>query len=774
MSYSQRARDVWTPQRLWEGGSALSVRDTDTADEVRAKSKGDRPQIRNCKACTVPFLVPHSSRSQSRRRHCESVLQLSARQGTSACSLQSRGGRGISESIAERTWRGSLQAQATKAPEQGHKGTGARMQGTGVGGRRRVSVQSARSSATAAAPGGSASVWEARMKMDEVKGGVKVFSAGAGDEPADEEGMRVYRRLRRNQSDGFGGGTTASAAAKKRRNWKASEPVTAIGDQLRKSRSDVAAAAVPASASSTTVVARRNVARVTTPEKKVAPAAVAGEVKEVVVVEVAEQASSVESKDAAVDEEAAEEEWEEESETEEMEEQQDKEMLDQDRMAIDDEDATALHQGKEFVVALATLFTLAPDSFCDELTCPCSLICCRRTAVVDDEDDEQDLEPPTKEKKLSSAIDLRAINPEPMTPLPVVKKAAPIIVHRMTNFEPAKHSPEKKTLPAIGRRSPKQEPVSTPSVEGEYEEIQGRPSAPSRNHARMQNIVDLVMWRDVSKSALVFGLGTFLLISSSYTKDLNFNTITAASYAGLIYLGLRFFSKSILNRGENVDCDDERNGERCYLVGEEEAIWLLRLVLPYVNEVLLNLRSLFSGEPATTMKLALLLFAMARCGNFVTLWTLAKLVFFGVFIIPKVCSSYSTQLARYGRFWLQRFRDAWESCSHKKAVVAAVFTLVWNVSSTVARVWAVFMLVVAMKCYQQRMVDFGWGSTVEEGAQEAGDDAHREERPVKPAPVRPQDEAQGFGAAVPRHRRVPVSGEFARERLRVRGGIQPR
>ncbi len=41
-----------------------------------------------------------------------------------------------------------------------------------------------------------------------------------------------------------------------------------------------------------------------------------------------------------------------------------------------------------------------------------------------------------------------------------------------------------------------------------------------------------------------------------------------------------------------------------------------------------------------------------------------------------------------GRFWLERFRDGWESCSHKKAVVAAVFTLVWNVSSTVARVWA--------------------------------------------------------------------------------------
>ncbi|KAL6599156.1 hypothetical protein ACP70R_046020 [Stipagrostis hirtigluma subsp. patula] len=129
---------------------------------------------------------------------------------------------------------------------------------------------------------------------------------------------------------------------------------------------------------------------------------------------------------------------------------------------------------------------------------------------------------------------------------------------------------------------------------------------------------------------------------------------------------------------------------------------------------------------------------------------------------------------REGRFWLERFRDAWESCSHKKAVVAAVFTLVWNVSSTVARVWAVFMLVVAMKCYQQRMVEFGWSSTVEEGAQEA-DGEDREDPPARSAPVRAgQEEAQVFGAAVPRHRRAPVSGEFARERLRVRGGIQPR
>lgn len=99
--------------------------------------------------------------------------------------------------------------------------------------------------------------------------------------------------------------------------------------------------------------------------------------------------------------------------------------------------------------------------------------------------------------------------------------------------------------------------------------------------------------------------------------------------------------------------------DESYMVGEEEAIWLLRLLLPYINELLLKIRALFSGDPATTMKarvwlpcsvflatcflttqpmqlsntgkfmslwqLAVLLFVMARCGNSITIWTLSRL-----------------------------------------------------------------------------------------------------------------------------------------------------
>ncbi|KAG4179683.1 hypothetical protein ERO13_A10G119100v2 [Gossypium hirsutum] len=51
------------------------------------------------------------------------------------------------------------------------------------------------------------------------------------------------------------------------------------------------------------------------------------------------------------------------------------------------------------------------------------------------------------------------------------------------------------------------------------------------------------------------------------------------------------------------------------------------------------------------MKMAVLLFVLARCGSFITIWKMAKLGFFGIFIVPKLCTSYSHQLSAYGLLW---------------------------------------------------------------------------------------------------------------------------
>ncbi|KAG5569446.1 hypothetical protein H5410_059212 [Solanum commersonii] len=221
----------------------------------------------------------------------------------------------------------------------------------------------------------------------------------------------------------------------------------------------------------------------------------------------------------------------------------------------------------------------------------------------------------------------------------------------------------------------------------------------SRQHSKLQSLVDLVMWRNVSKSALVFGIGTFVIISSSYTQDLNISFISALAYLGLIYLAAIFLFRSLIHRraidiGESSEC----------VVGEEEALWILELILPLINEFLLKIRALFSGDPSTTMKMAVLLFLLAKFGSYITIWKLYNLGFFGVFIIPKVCSSYSTQLTSHGTFFIRYIRDAWESCTHKKAIGFAIFTLVWNFSSIIARIWAVFMLYVGFRYYQQTLM----------------------------------------------------------------------
>lgn len=74
-----------------------------------------------------------------------------------------------------------------------------------------------RRSSSAVAAG---SVWETRMKMDEVRGGIKVFNAEDETNADDPEGIRVFRRLRMNHSDGGG-----VIERKKRRNWRPPEPV---------------------------------------------------------------------------------------------------------------------------------------------------------------------------------------------------------------------------------------------------------------------------------------------------------------------------------------------------------------------------------------------------------------------------------------------------------------------------------------------------------------------------------------------------------------------
>ncbi|XP_026414576.1 reticulon-like protein B21 isoform X2 [Papaver somniferum] len=532
------------------------------------------------------------------------------------------------------------------------------MQSPGGSSRRSTTTTAAK---TGVIPG---SVWENRMKVDEVKGGIKVFNGGdqnndvGGGGGIDHSGnqIQVYRRRlpRIQSSNGNGGG---GEIGKSKRPLK---PDTTDGNdqknpiQLRKSKSDkIEKTRTP------TIKKTRSHG-----EQRISSA-----IKDRETI-LNNGSQSANQKKNVIDYDCDDEEEEEEEEGTNLNEETENEEIDVKEVNIDqeqlklnvmikNEEDSRTQMSKELVVVPSNLLVGNLKNS------------------------------PSKSERVVICQEEKKLNEIQKTSIPISSGVS------------------KKTAP------PQPVKKDTPKIPPSSYEFQRCPDSQNK----LQNLVDLVMWRDVSKSALVFGFGAFLILSSSFTIDLNFSLISAISYMGLLYLATRFLYTSIICRG-GAYSQEESNGT--LMVGEEEAVWLLRLTLPYLNEFLLKLKSLFSGDPATTMKLGVLLFILARCGSSITIWKVAKLGFFGIFTVPKVCSSYSTQLTGYGKFWIRRFQDAWDSCTHKKAVALAGFTLVWNLSSIVARIWAVFMLIVALRYYQQSLVQYcgvlneGWGSEEEE------------------------------------------------------------
>ncbi|GAU50078.1 hypothetical protein TSUD_371620 [Trifolium subterraneum] len=154
-----------------------------------------------------------------------------------------------------------------------------------------------------------------------------------------------------------------------------------------------------------------------------------------------------------------------------------------------------------------------------------------------------------------------------------------------------------KQSPTIRRNSTIYQNFSKPNSSSSPKEEEH--SSFPQTQSKLQSLVDLIMWRDVSRSAFVFGIGTFIIISSSYARDINLSLISAISYVGLVYLAVIFLYRSLICRGV-IDVDDSN-----YVLGEKDAIWMLKLVLPYLNEFLSKLKALFSGDPGTTMKASL-------------------------------------------------------------------------------------------------------------------------------------------------------------------------
>ncbi|BBN69929.1 Reticulon family protein [Prunus dulcis] len=107
---------------------------------------------------------------------------------------------------------------------------------------------------------------------------------------------------------------------------------------------------------------------------------------------------------------------------------------------------------------------------------------------------------------------------------------------------------------------------------------------------------DLIMWRDVARSSLWFGLGSLFFLSSCFAKGINFSIFSAISQLGLLFLGASFVSNSI----------SQRNGvekKLDFMLKESDILGVAKMILPATNLAISKTRALFSGEPSMTLKL---------------------------------------------------------------------------------------------------------------------------------------------------------------------------
>lgn len=206
------------------------------------------------------------------------------------------------------------------------------------------------------------------------------------------------------------------------------------------------------------------------------------------------------------------------------------------------------------------------------------------------------------------------------------------------------------------------------------------------------------MWKDVPRSTLWFGAGSFGILSASVMKEIQLGIVAISANLALCYLAVVFFYRTFLHRSVAQSSGGQINSSE---VTEADFLGLIQFVLPTINLALNKSREIFSGDPATTLRVAIVLWLVSKMGAGVSIWSFLRFGFFALFTIPKCHSRYSTQLYELAQSLLLRGRATWDSFTHKKAILLGGFLLAWNTSSYSSRFWGGFILMVWLKLYQQ-------------------------------------------------------------------------
>ncbi|XP_013409881.1 reticulon-1-A-like isoform X2 [Lingula anatina] len=212
--------------------------------------------------------------------------------------------------------------------------------------------------------------------------------------------------------------------------------------------------------------------------------------------------------------------------------------------------------------------------------------------------------------------------------------------------------------------SEKTEPIAPPTYEPEPEITSTRePTPPPRKELRGgkepssfpggfgknlkidPRVLDLIYWRDVKKTGVVFGSVLVILLSLT-----SFSVISVLAYVSLAALTVTFSFRVYKNVLQAVQKSNEGHPFKVWLekdisLPEDKMQQAARALAQHLNEDAVRLRRLFLVEDLVdSVKFGLLLWVMTYIGAWFNVMTLVILAVVAVFTLPKVYETYQVQI----------------------------------------------------------------------------------------------------------------------------------
>ncbi|XP_036604760.1 reticulon-4 isoform X3 [Trichosurus vulpecula] len=224
--------------------------------------------------------------------------------------------------------------------------------------------------------------------------------------------------------------------------------------------------------------------------------------------------------------------------------------------------------------------------------------------------------------------------------------------------EPPSRPPPPPPTAGVGPHTDPAPPAWTPSTPAPAAPP-STPAAPKRRGSSGSAVVDLLYWRDIKKTGVVFGASLFLLLSLTV-----FSIVSVIAYIALALLSVTISFRVYKGVIQAIQKSDEGHPFRAYLDSEVAVSEALvqkysNSALGHVNCAIKQLRRLFLVDDLVdSLKFAVLMWIFTYVGALFNGLTLLILALISVFSVPVIYERHQTQIDHYLGLVNKNVKDA--------------------------------------------------------------------------------------------------------------------